>query len=98
MYAGWDKELGYQLYSSDPSGNYNAWKAHATGMNNVNALSILKSDYEEDLSLNDAIKLAVKVVLKTIDTHDPKVEKFEIYFLTQEDGEVVHKEIDPTDL
>ena len=72
MYAGYDKLRGYQLYCSDPSGNYFAWKAHATGMNNVNAITILKSDYDEEISLQDALKLAVKVVAKTIDTHDPK--------------------------
>jgi hypothetical protein len=23
---GWDKHYGYQLYQSDPSGNYGGWK------------------------------------------------------------------------
>ena len=27
LYAGWDKTYGFQLYQSDPSGNYNGWKA-----------------------------------------------------------------------
>ena len=26
LYAGWDEENGYQLYHSDPSGNYAGWK------------------------------------------------------------------------
>lgn len=90
MYAGWDKIHGYQLYCSDPSGNYAGWKAHATGMNNVNAITILKSDYDEDLSLQKALKLAVKVVAKTIDTHDPK---FEIWYLTQGPHGLVQKEL-----
>jgi len=47
MYAGWDAVMGYQLYCSDPSGNYAAWKAHATGKNSVNAISALKDDYTE---------------------------------------------------
>ena len=91
MYAGYDKLRKYQLYSSDPSGNYSAWKAHATGMNNVNAITILKSDYDEDISLRNALKLAVKVVSKIIDTHDPKPEKFEIAYITQENDEIVQK-------
>ena len=84
MYGGYDKLRNYQLYNSDPSGNYSAWKAHATGMNNVNAITILKSDYDEDISLRNALKLAVKVVAKTIDTHDPKPEKFEIAYITKD--------------
>jgi 20S proteasome subunit alpha 3 len=31
MYGGYDKVHGYQLYCSDPSGNYAGWNAHATG-------------------------------------------------------------------
>ena len=89
MYAGYDKLRGFQLYSSDPSGNYSAWKAHATGMNNVNAITILKSDYDEDISLEDSLKLAVMVVAKTIDTHDPKPEKFEIAYLKKEGDKLV---------
>ena len=45
MYAGFDKVRGFQLYCSDPSGNYAAWKAHSTGKNSVNAISTLKTDY-----------------------------------------------------
>ena len=33
MYAGYDSMCGFQLFNSDPSGNYTAWKAHATGKN-----------------------------------------------------------------
>jgi 20S proteasome subunit alpha 3 len=51
MYAGFDKVAGFQLYNSDPSGNYAAWKAHATGKNSVNAISTLKDEYKEDCSL-----------------------------------------------
>jgi 20S proteasome subunit alpha 3 len=39
MYAGYDNVRGFQLYNSDPSGNYAAWKAHATGKGCVTAIS-----------------------------------------------------------
>jgi len=45
MYAGYDAVRGFQLYCSDPSGNYGSWKAHATGKGSVNAISTLKTDY-----------------------------------------------------
>ena len=34
IYAGWDRNYGFQLYQSDPSGNYGAWKATCIGANN----------------------------------------------------------------
>jgi 20S proteasome subunit alpha 3 len=46
MYAGYDKMMGFQLYNSDPSGNYAAWNAHATGKNSVTSISALKDDYK----------------------------------------------------
>ena len=49
MYAGYDSTLGFQLYSSDPSGNYASWKAHATGRNSVNSVSTLKTDFKEGM-------------------------------------------------
>ena len=33
LYAGWDRHHGFQLYLSDPSGNYGGWKATAIGQN-----------------------------------------------------------------
>ena len=90
MYAGYDDLVGYQLYSSDPSGNYYAWKAHATGENNAT----LKSDYEDNMSLRDGLKLAAKVIYKSIDAHDPKNERFEIKYITRIDGKVVIKPIE----
>jgi 20S proteasome subunit alpha 3 len=32
---GWDKHYGYQLYQSDPSGNYSGWKATCIGHNSA---------------------------------------------------------------
>jgi len=45
MYAGFDRVRGFQLYCSDPSGNYAAYKAHATGKNSVGSITTLKEDY-----------------------------------------------------
>jgi 20S proteasome subunit alpha 3 len=90
MYAGWDHLNGYQLYSSDPSGNYYAWKAHATGENNAT----LKSEYEENMTLRNGLKLAAKVIYKSIDAHDPKTDRFEIKYVSQIESKLVIKTID----
>ncbi|SBS86944.1 proteasome subunit alpha type-4, putative, partial [Plasmodium malariae] len=42
LIAGYDMKEGYQLYHTDPSGNYSGWFATAIGTNNLTASSILK--------------------------------------------------------
>ena len=55
-----DEERGYQLYQSNPSGNYGGWKAVAIGANHQGANNLLKQDYKEGLSLEEAKKLLMK--------------------------------------
>lgn len=31
LFAGWDEHFGFQLYQTDPSGNYSGWKATVIG-------------------------------------------------------------------
>lgn len=71
LYAGYDRQHGFQLYHSDPSGNYGGWKATCVGANTSAAQSVLKQEYSEDLSLDAAIGLALKVLTKTMDTATP---------------------------
>lgn len=58
---GRDEDRGFQLYQSDPSGNYGGWKATAIGNNHQAAQNIMKQDYKEDITLEDAVKLVIKV-------------------------------------
>lgn len=39
LYMGWDKHYGFQLYQSDPSGNYGGWKATCIGNNSAVSLT-----------------------------------------------------------
>jgi 20S proteasome subunit alpha 3 len=32
LFAGWDVNFGFQLYQTDPSGNYSGWKATVIGV------------------------------------------------------------------
>ena len=82
MYAGYDATSGFQLYSSDPSGNYAAWKAHATGKNNVNATSTLKEEYVENMTLLEGIIMAAKVLGKSMEVNKPDANRFEIGVVT----------------
>lgn len=76
LFAGWDEHYGFQLYQSDPSGNFGGWKATAIGANYQAAQSILKSDYKiGETTLQEALLLAVKVLGKTMDTTSPTPDK-----------------------
>lgn len=68
LYMGWDPLYGFQLYHSDPSGNYSGWKATCVGANHSSATSLLKQDYKDDLTLEDAQALCLKVMSKTMDS------------------------------
>jgi len=79
LYMGWDKHYGYQLYQSDPSGNYGGWKATCIGNNSSAAISILKQEYKEnETNLDQALSLAVKVLAKTLDMTKLTADKLEI--------------------
>ncbi|CCJ31107.1 unnamed protein product [Pneumocystis jirovecii] len=67
IWAGYDPIYGFQLYQSNPSGNYGGWKATSIGANNASAQSLLKQDYKET-NLKEACSLAIKVLSKTIDS------------------------------
>ncbi len=41
IYAGWDRYFGFQLYQSDPSGNYGGWKATSIGANSQVIFTII---------------------------------------------------------
>merc|ERR1719262_1085601 len=87
LYMGWDKHFGYQLYQSDPSGNYGGWKATCIGNNWAAAVSMLKQEYKEgETTLPDALDLSIKVLSKTLDMTKLTPEKIELSTLTREDG------------
>lgn len=78
LYMGWDPLHGFQLYQSGPSGNYSGWKATCIGSNHSAATSLLKQDYKDDLSLEDARQLCLKVMSKTMDSTKLGSEKREL--------------------
>jgi len=109
LYAGWDEKHGFQLYKSDPSGNYGGWLATAIGSGHQAATSILKSDYDDKkegeeegeakpMTLEKALLLAVKVLSKTMDTTVLDHEKLEFGTLTLEHGEPKWQNLTPKEI
>lgn len=78
IYAGYDPQRQFQLYQSNPSGNYGGWKATSVGANNASAQSLLKQDYKEECDLKEACGLAMKVLSKTMDSTKLSSEKSNI--------------------
>ncbi len=61
--AGIDKESP-SLYTTDPSGTYLEYDAVAIGGGSDTANEYLEQSYKEDLSLDDAVDLALKCILR----------------------------------
>merc|ERR1712008_499352 len=94
LYAGWDKTWGFQLYASDPSGNYGGWKATSIGANSQAAQSLMKQEYKADsISLDEALKLAIKVLTKTCDSTTLTPDKFDLATVTLVDGKVKYTQL-----
>lgn len=99
LFAGWDAENGYQLYQSDPSGNYSGWKATVIGQNNQAGKSILKVDYKSDSTVSQNLKIAVKILLKTMDAATPSPDRIELSTLVKnEKGEMVHQTLSEAEI
>merc|ERR1712093_586657 len=91
IYAGWDPQRQFQLYQSNPSGNYGGWKATSVGANNASAQSLLKQDYKEECDLKEACGMAVKVLSKTMDSTKLSSEKIEFATVGKTvDGKIYH--------
>jgi 20S proteasome subunit alpha 3 len=96
LYAGWDRHRGWQLYQSDPSGNYSGWRATAIGTNSTVAAGILKTDlvalqdqHDKDsigmiVDAEKAQRLLVKILHKTFESANVDADKVEMALLTRD--------------
>ncbi|MGB9959560.1 MAG: archaeal proteasome endopeptidase complex subunit alpha [Candidatus Bathyarchaeales archaeon] len=66
IFGGVDK-TGNRLFITHPSGTYKGHKATAVGAGREVAMNILKEEYRENLSLEEAVKLAVKCLVKALE-------------------------------
>ncbi len=72
IFGGVDK-TGSRVFSTDPSGSYRGYKAVAVGIGRETVEGILKEEYRDDLSLDEAIKLAVKSLTRALEARgEPK--------------------------
>jgi len=64
MFAGINVNGDKKLYVTDVTGNYNAYRAAAIGENDERIKEILRKEYKENMTINEAIKLAIKIFKK----------------------------------
>lgn len=95
LMGGWDRYHGFQLYHTEPSGNYSGWKAYAIGQNDGAAQGLLKQDWKEGMTLRDGLLLALKVLSKTMDSTKLSAEKVEIATLRMADAPAASRILDP---
>mmetsp|Transcript_10758 Transcript_10758/g.17828 ORF Transcript_10758/g.17828 Transcript_10758/m.17828 type:complete len:257 (+) Transcript_10758:97-867(+) len=88
LFGGYDDHYGFQLYQSDPSGNYSGWRATVIGANNQAGKSLLKTEYSDEMpTVEEALRLAVKVLNKTMDGTAASAEKMELFTMTLNDDD-----------
>ncbi len=86
--AGIDADGEPRLFKNDPSGNYVRYKACCIGQGGENGMTTLQSNYREDMSFDDAILLAGKVLKENL---EKKIDKnnCEIWYIKKNEGKIV---------
>jgi len=93
LIAGWDKHHGFQLYQTDPSGNYSGWRARAIGSSSTEAHSLLKDEVSEDgelPTLQTAMEIAIKAIAKAMSATTLESNKVEAAVIRRENDKIVY--------
>ncbi len=72
-----------ELFETDPSGAYFEWKAVAIGSGRNTAMAIFEEKYKDEMNLEDAIRLAIFALAKTMEKPSP--ENIEVAVITMKD-------------
>ena len=86
--AGIDADGEPRLFKNDPSGNYVRYKACCIGQGGENGMTTLQSNYREDMSFDEAILLAGKVLKENLEQKINK-DNFEIWYIKKSEGKIV---------
>lgn len=73
-----------KLFITDPTGIFFQYKAAVIGEGDAEVEELLNSDYSEDITIEDAIKLAIKALHKVVG-EDLTVERLDCVFISTED-------------
>jgi proteasome alpha subunit len=87
LIAGVD-ESGVRLFETDPTGIYFQYNATAIGEGETEIEEVLHKEWKADLSIDDALKLAVKALAKILD-QDFGIERIDAAYITVKDKKFV---------
>lgn len=88
LLAGIDKDGRGRLFRNDPSGNYIRYKACSIGAGGENGMNTLTEMYRDNLSLDEGILLAGKVIKENMEQKINK-DNVEISFVRSSDRKIV---------
>jgi 20S proteasome subunit alpha 3 len=88
LIIGFDPDDGYQIYRTEPSGNFSKWSAVASGSNCVQNQNILDREFKIGLSTEESLKIVIKLFYKKIKNH--KISRsVEIFVLRSDDKQKI---------
>lgn len=87
LLGGANKDKAY-LYTSDVTGNYFAYKANAIGENDEKIKEILRKDFNEEMTIDDAIKFALKIFKDLLDKNFD-LQRFDVGYVKTKDEKLV---------
>ncbi len=84
LIAGVDKN-GPKLFETDPTGIYFQYKATAVGEGEAEVEEVLKKEYKEDMTLEQAMNMAVKALMKFIGKEELNENRLDIAYIKAKD-------------
>jgi len=87
LLGGVSKEKPY-LYTSDVTGNFFAYKANAIGENDEKIKEILRKDFNEEMSIEEGIKFALKI-FKDLLEKNFDLQRFDVGYIKNKEGKIV---------
>ncbi|MBS3065810.1 archaeal proteasome endopeptidase complex subunit alpha [Candidatus Pacearchaeota archaeon] len=75
------------IYTSDVTGNFFAYKANAIGENDERIKEILRKDFDEEMSVEDGIKFALKI-FKDILEKNFDLNRFDVGYVKIKEGKI----------
>jgi proteasome alpha subunit len=76
------------LYTSDVTGNFFAYRANAIGENDEKIREILRSDFKDDMTIEDGIKFALKI-FKDLLGKNFEIDRFDVGYVKKSDPKLV---------
>lgn len=87
MVAGVNKGKA-SLYTSDVTGNYFAYRANAIGENDEQIKESLRTEFQDEMNIEDGIKLAMKIFKKILGKNF-EIDRFDVGYIKNQDQKIV---------